>query len=58
MNKEELFKKITEIQDIIVSLYDSVKTPVNCEELLMAASALVTVKNDIEAYYRFVPEGV
>ena len=26
MNKEELFKKITEIQDIIVSLYDSVKT--------------------------------
>ena len=58
MNKEELFKKITEIQDIIVSLYDSVKTPADLEGILMCASALAGIKSDIEVYYTFNPEGV
>ena len=56
MSKEELFKKISEVQDLIVSLYGCEKTQ-TYEQILMAADALVTVKTNIEVYYRFIPEG-
>lgn len=57
MNKEELFKKIAEVQDMIVSLYGCIESPQYCEEILMAANGLLDIKLEIEAYYRFIPEG-
>lgn len=56
MSKEKLFKKISEVQDMIVSLYGCKETQ-TYEQILMAADALVTVKAQIDAYYRFIPEG-
>lgn len=57
MDKRELFEKIAEVQDLIIGLYDCVK-PSQVEAILMAANGLLSVKTEIEGYYRFVPEGV
>lgn len=50
-------KKIGEVQDLITGLYTSVKSQQDFETILMAADGLVGVKTEIEAYYRFIPEG-
>lgn len=57
MDKRELFEKIAEVQDLIIGLYDCVK-PSQVEAILMAANGLLDIKTEVEAYYRFVPEGV
>lgn len=56
MEKRELVKKISEVQDLIIGLYDCVE-PSQVETLLMAANGLLSVKMDIEVYYRFIPAG-
>lgn len=58
MNKEELFKKISSIEETIISIWGYDKISNAQEELLTALSGLLDIKVEIESYYKFVADGV
>ena len=58
MNKEELFKKISAIEETIISIWGYDKISNVQEELLTALSGLLEIKVEIEGYYQYVADGV
>lgn len=56
MNKEELFKKIGEIQDTFLLMYEEMKNPKYCEDILEAMAVLLDIRLAIEGDYRYIVE--
>ena len=58
MNKDELFKKISSVQDSIISIWDCKRVIEAQEDILNALSGLLDIKVEIESFYQYVKEGV
>lgn len=57
MDKEALFKKIAEVQDSIICIYDCKTISDAYPDILEALSGLLDIKCEIDGYYKFMPNG-
>lgn len=58
MNKDELLKKLSSIQDSIISVCNCIRVVDAHEEILTALVELLDIKIEIEEYCKFVKDGV
>lgn len=54
MDREELFKKIADIQDTLIGLYTEVKNPDYYGDILEAMAVLLDIRLAIEGDYRYI----
>ena len=58
MNKDELLKKLSSVQDSIISICNCNRVIDAHEEILTALAELLDIKIEIEEYCKFVEDGV